>query len=173
MQPQYPGQSQPQAPYGQIPPVAPAPRKRRRWPWILGIIAGVIILACVGGTIAIVLVVNNSPSKTAAQHYYDAIKSQDYATAFSYLDPTMTLTIQGQQQQITSQTFTQAAQGYDTDKGKVSAYSITGVNLNSSTSTGNTADITVQVTRNGAPYDVHLRLQQQGNDWKIVSFDSL
>jgi hypothetical protein len=116
---------------------------------------------------------NNSPAKAASQHYYDAIKSQDYATAYSYLDPTIKLTLQGQQQQINAQTFTQAAQAYDTAKGKVSSYSISSVNLNSSTSAGNTADITVSVTRNGTAYDVHLQLQQQGSNWKIVSFDTL
>src|SRR5579859_1489014 len=170
-----PAQGQPQAqpPYGQVPTGAPPPRKRRRWLWIILGIVVVLVLACVGGALALVLVVNNSPAKAAAQHYYDAIKTQDYNTAYTYIDPTMTITVGGQQQQISAQTFTQAAQGYDTDKGKVSTYSITNVSLNSSTNTGNTAAVTVNVTRNGSAYDVHLQLQQQGNDWKIVSFDSL
>ena len=172
-QPQPPyGQPQPygqQAPYGQAQP----PKRRRRWPLILAIVAAILVLACVGGIAAVVLAVNNSPAKTVSQQYYDAIKSQDYSSAYSHLDPNIKLTSQGQSQQINQQLFTQAAQGYDQAKGKVSAYSITSVNVSSSTNGGNTADITVNVTRNGTAYDVHLKLQQEGNDWKIISFDSL
>ena len=149
-------------------PLSQPVKKRRRWPWILAGVVVVFVLAIAG----LVLVVNNSPAKAASQHYYDAIKSQDYATAYSYLDPTLTLTIQGQSQKISPQNFTQVAQAYDSQKGKVSNYSITSVSLNSSTDTGNTADITVSVTRN-TTYDVHLQLKQEGNDWKVVSFDSL
>jgi len=48
----------------------------------------------------------------------------------------------------------------------VSDYSITGVNVSSSTDTGNTADITVNVTRNGASYDVTIRAAAGQLDWK-------
>jgi len=54
----------------------------------------------------------------------------------------------------------------------VTSYSITSTNVNSS-SGANTAVFTVSVTRNGSPYDVHLKLQQQGSDWKIVSVDNV
>ena len=103
----------------------------------------------------------------------DAIKSQDYAKAYSYVDPNINITLQGQSQQISEQLFAQAAQGYDLAKGNVRDYSIGGVNLSSSSSSGNNADVTVTVTRKGNPYDVHLKLKQEGNDWKIVAFDSL
>jgi len=164
-----------QSPYGQPAPYGQAqpPKKRRRWPWIIAIVAGILLLACVGGIVAVVLAVNNSPAKTVSQQYYNAIQSQDYASAYSHLDPTLKLTSQGQSQQINEQLFTQEAQTYDQAKGKVSAFSITGVNISSSSTTGNTAEITVNVTRNNKSYDVHLKLQQEGNDWKIVSFDSL
>lgn len=168
---------QPPPPYAQTPPVQapmqPAPRKRRRWPLIVGIIIGLVLLVIIGGIAAIVLVVNNSPAKAAVQQYYAAMQSQDYTTAYSYMDPTMTLTIDNKQQQLNQQIFTQVAQAYDTDKGKVSSYSITSVNLKSSTSTGNTADIVVHVTRGNTPYDAHLQLQEQNGSWKIVSFDTL
>ena len=173
-QPQAPYQQQapygqPQAPYGQPQP----PKKRRRWPLILAIVAGILVLACVGGIAAVVLAVNNSPAKTVSQQYYDAMKSQDYTSAYSHMDPSIKLTFQGQSQQINQQLFTQAAQSYDQAKGKVSSYTISSVNISSSSSAGDTADITVSVTRNNKAYDVHLQLQQEGNDWKIVSFDSL
>jgi hypothetical protein len=171
----------PQAPYGQLQSYAPPQtpygqqplKKRRRWPWILAAIVGILVLVTVGGIAAIVLAVNNSPAKAVSQQYYDAIKSQDYAGAYSNLDSNIKLTFHGQTQQINQQLFTQAALGYDQVKGKVSSYSITSVNISSSTSTGNTADVTVNVTRNNKSYDVHLQLQQEGNNWKIVSFDSL
>lgn len=175
-----PGYGQPQ-PYGQpqwgqqppyVQPQQP-PKKRRRWPLILAIVMGVLVLACVGGIAAVVLAVNNSPAKGVSQQYYDAIKSQDYAKAYSYLDPSIKLTFQGQSQQINEQLFAQVGQAYDQAKGKVSNDSVTGVNLNSSTSTGNTADVTVSVTRNNKSYDVHLQLKQEGNDWKIVAFDNI
>jgi membrane protein implicated in regulation of membrane protease activity len=167
-QQQNPSPSQPQ------PPPAPGrlPRRSRRWLWILAALVVVLLLACVGAIAAFVLAVNNSPARAAAQHYYDAIKGRDYSTAYSYLDPAMTLTVQNQSQQLTRQSFTMVAQAYDTQKGRVSDYSISGVTLNSSTEKGNTADIIVKVTRNTS-YDVHLQVKQEGNDWKIVSFDSL
>ena len=167
----YLSQPQPQTFPEQFSPGQP-PRRSRRWLWITAVIVGALILACVGGIVAFILGVNSSPAKVAAQHYYDAIKSRDYASAYSYLDPAMTLTIQNQSQQINQQSFTTVAQAYDTQKGRVSDYSITGVNLNTSTEKGNTADITIKVTR-ATSYDVHLQLKQEGNDWKVVSFDTL
>jgi Domain of unknown function (DUF4878) len=175
-----------QPPFGQPPPpygqpqwgeqpqlYGQPPKKRRRWPLplVIAIIVGIVVLACVGGFAAIFLVLFNSPPKTVVQQYYDAIKSQDYAMAYSYLDPTIEITFQGGSQQITQQAYTQAAQAYDAIKGKVSDFSITYVGINSSSSTGNTADVTVQVTRNGNAYEVNLKLRQEGNDWKIVSID--
>jgi Putative lumazine-binding len=117
--------------------------------------------------------VNNSPAKAVSQQYYDAIRNHDAAKAYSYLDPTMKLTFQGQSQQINEQTFAQVLQAYDQAKGPVSDYSITSTNISTSTSTGNTANVTVRVTRSGNSYDVHLQLRQEGNDWKILSFDGI
>jgi len=131
------------------------------------------VLAFVAGIAAIVLGVNNSPAHTISQHYYDAIKSQDYAQAYAHLDQKMTLTLQGQEQQLNGPLFPQVAQAYDQTKGKVSDYRITGIQISSSTDSGNIAETTVKVTRNATSYDVHLRLKQEGDDWKIVSFDSL
>jgi flagellar basal body-associated protein FliL len=167
-QQQNPYPSQPQSPQAPGQP----PKKSRRWLWIILALVVVLILACVGGITAVILGINNSPAKAAAQHYYDAIKSRDYSTAYTYLDPAMTLTVENQSQQITQQSFTLVAQAYDTQKGRVSDYSISGINLNSSSDMGNTADITVKVTLNTS-YDAHLQLKQEGNDWKIISFDTL
>jgi hypothetical protein len=180
-QPQPPYEQPPQ-PYAQtqysVPPpppgyAAPPPKKSRRRLWItLGIIFGVILLIFVGGIVAIIAYVNNSPAKTVTQQYYDAVKTQNYAQAYSYLD-IQTLTLNGQQQQATQALYTQVAQLIDQQNGKVTDYNITGVSLNSSTSAGSTATVTVNVTRNGKTQEVHVQLRQEGNDWKIVSIDHL
>src|SRR5450755_1457555 len=161
------GQSQPPSPYGQPPqpygqppttygqtpyysppppPVSVPPRKKsRRWLWITLVVVFVIIA---GAVTAFVLAITNSPAKIAVQNYYNAVEAQNYATAYSYLD-IQTLTFNGQQQTASQGLYTQVAQAVDQANGKVTAYTITGVELNSSTSTGNTATITANVTRGG------------------------
>jgi hypothetical protein len=177
-QPPYEQSAQPYAqPQYNVPSVPnyapPPPKKSRRRLWItLGIIFGVILLIFVGGFVAIIAYVNNSPAKTVTQQYYDAVKTQNYAQAYTYLD-IQTLTLNGQQQQATQALYTQVAQVVDQQNGKVTDYNITGVNLSSSTSTGSTAVVTVNVTRNGKTQEVHVQLRQEGNDWKIVSIDHL
>lgn len=179
----YPPYGQPAQPYPQpqynVPPIPvyapPQPRKSRRRLWItLGIILGVLLLIFVGAIVAIVVFVNSStaPAKTVVQQYYDAVKIQNYAQAYSYLD-IQTLTVNGQEQQATQALYTQVAQFVDQQNGKVTDYNITGVNVNSSTSTGNTATVTVNVTRSGKTQEVHVQLRQEGNDWKIISIDHL
>jgi len=110
-----------------------------------------------------------NPATDVANKYYTAIQSQDYATAYSYLDAS---SITFNNQSLTQSLYTQAAQAVDAQKGKVTSYSITSTNLNTSNGV-NTASCTISVTRNGSPYDVHLKLQQEGNDWKIVSIDNV
>lgn len=186
-QPQSPyGQSlygQPQSPYGQSPvfsPIAPQqPKKSRRNLWI---ILSVIVLVVGAGIFALVYFLNhngatdavNTSSKNqdylTAYQYYAAIKNQDYAIAYQYLDPNLRTNQGGQP--VTQDVFIQTGQLVDTEKGPVTNYSITSTSL-SSTNGGNTEDFTVNVTRNGTSYDVHLQLRQEGNDWKIVSFDTI
>jgi Domain of unknown function (DUF4878) len=169
------GQSQPPSPYGQPPqpygqpPPPPKPKKSRRWLWITLVI---ILLVVVGGVAAIILAVNNSPAKTVVQNYYNAVEKQDYATAYTYLG-IQTLTFNGQQQTASQGLYTQVAQAIDQANGTVTGYNVTGISLSSSTSTGNTATVTVDVTRGGKTQAVHVQLQQVGNDWKIVGIDHL
>ena len=182
LQPSYtaPPSERPAQPYAQpqynVPPIAayaPPPKKSRRKMWItLCIILGVILLLIVGGFLAIFAYVNNSPAKTVTQQYYNALESQNYAQAYTYLD-IQNLTLNGQQQQATQALYIQVAQIVDKQNGKVTNYNITGVDLNSSTSAGNTATVTVDVTRNGNTQQVHVQLRQEGSDWKIVSIDHL
>lgn len=168
-----PPQSYPQAPYGHMPGyIQPRPKKsRRRLFIILGILLGMVLLIIAAGIVGLVALVN-SPAKTVVQDYYAAVKSQDYARAYSYLD-IQTLTLNGQQQQASPAVYTQVAQIVDQQNGKVTNYNITGISLNASTSRGNTATVTVDVTRGGKTQEVHVQLRQEGNDWKIVGIDQL
>ncbi|MBE3561897.1 MAG: hypothetical protein IMW89_22150 [Ktedonobacteraceae bacterium] len=178
-QPQQPyGQPQPpygypQQPYGQPPPsYAQPPRKRRTGLWIVLGILVVLLLLCGGGIFAFINYIQHNPATDVVNHYYTSIKNQDYASAFQDLDPTMKLTIGGNEQQATQTLFIQAAQALDNVKGKVTDYKVTSTSLNTNNGVS-TGTFTVNVTRNGAPYDVHLQLRQEGNDWKIVKFDNL
>jgi hypothetical protein len=110
-----------------------------------------------------------APSATAAS-YYKAIQKQDYATAFTYLDISGA-SVEGQQ--ITQDAFVLLAQAVDKTKGTVSSFSQSGISLNTSTSSGNTATVTMDVTRNGSSYTVHLELRQENNVWKITSVDNI
>jgi hypothetical protein len=107
-------------------------------------------------------VVTTTGADSTATQYYQAIQSQNYQKAYSFLK------VQGQNIPATEQLYVQLASGVDTARGKVSSFAI------KSTSTSNGAtNITMTVTRNGKSYDVHLTLQQSGADWKIVTFDQI
>jgi hypothetical protein len=169
--------------YGGFPPAdnypqyqqPPQKKSSLRWLWItLAIVGGILVLACGGCVIAgyagisifgQTVTTALGPPTTAAS-YYQAIEKQDYATAYTYLD-TSGVTVAGQT--FTKDAFVQAAQLYDTAKGKVSSFSQTGMNLDSS---GNTATVTMSVTRNGSAYTVNLQMKKVGSDWKITAADN-
>jgi hypothetical protein len=171
-----------QPPYSGVPPVptyVPAQRSSLRWLWItLAVVGGILVLGCGGCIIASIAGVGFfgqtvttalAPSATA-NSYYNAIKKQDYATAFTYLD-TSGASVEGQQ--ITQDAFVLLAQTVDKTKGTVSSFSQSGFNLNTSTSNGTTATVTMNVTRNGSTYTVHLQLRQENNVWKITGVDNI
>jgi hypothetical protein len=106
-----------------------------------------------------------APVNTANQ-YYNAIKSQNYTSAYSYLDTNLTAS---NGQPLTQDLYTTAAQGLDTEKGTVSSFSIGNISV-----TNDTASVTVSVKRANAPaYDVHLQLRQVNGTWKITSYDGI
>ena len=180
-QPQY-GQPQ-QTPYGQtqqpqygipqVPYYAPQqqqpPKKRRRWLWIVLGVVGVLLLVCVGGGVLLFYLGTHNGATDAANQYYTAIEKQDYNTAFTYLD-TSNFILNGRT--INQVVFSQAGQIVDQTKGKVTNFSITNTSISSNNGV-NTAQITVSVTRNGPPYDVHLNLQQESSGWKITKIDNI
>ena len=171
-----------QPPYSGVPPVptyAPPQRSSLRWLWItLAIVGGILVLGCGGCIIASVAGLGIfgravstaiAPSATA-NSYYKAIQKQDYATAFTYLD-TSGASVEGQQ--VTKDAFIILGQTIDATKGTVSSFSQSGISLNTSTSSGTTATVTMDVTRNGSTYTVHLELRQENNVWKITSVDNI
>jgi len=178
----------PQQPYSQPPPgyrqeqyagappgpgyAQPPKKSSLRWLWItLAIIGGILVLGCAGCAIASVAGIGFfaktviGPS-TTANAYYQAIKNQDYAKAYTYIDTSRISS--GQLQQGTEQAFAALGQLDDRTRGPVTSFSQTGVNVNN-----NTATVTMSVTRNGTSYTVQLQLMQEGNDWKITGFDNI
>ncbi|HLQ27788.1 MAG TPA: hypothetical protein VK140_00955 [Ktedonobacteraceae bacterium] len=179
------GQPPPQAygqqgqPYGGYPPASnyaqPQKKSSLRWLWItLAIVGGILVLACGGCIVASYAGINFlgqtvtsvlGPT-TTANAYYQAIQNRDYTSAYTYLD-TSGVTVAGQT--VTQDAFVKAAQLYDTAKGPVTSFNQTTVNVDSS---GNTASVTMSVTRNGSPYTVNLQLKKVGSDWKITAADN-
>src|SRR6185312_3950752 len=141
------------------------PKKSNRWIWItLGIVGGLLLLGCVGCALIFGLIgkgvqqtvntVTTSIDKTAtavdgqeaqitAQAYYAAIESQQYPTAYSYLDSGL---VTSNNQPLTQDLYTQAAQGRDTSLGLVTNYTV-------SADANDPNNITVSVTRSqGSSY---------------------
>ena len=105
------------------------------------------------------------PAITVSQ-YYSAVEKQDYNTAFSYIGTDLTA---ANGKTLTQQIYTEAAQGLDLVKGKVTNFSVGNISTNN-----NIATVTVSVTRaNAGTYNVQLQLQQVNGSWKITSYDNI
>ncbi len=141
------------------------------WPWILVVLGIEAILGSLNGLWAIRPVARPS---IIVDQYYSAIRHQDYARAYRFLDASLTST-------ITQEQFTKMAQEQDAAYGPVSSYVISpglvttplpGEPLPLVTLASNPAEnVTVTVTRaHGPSYTVHLQGQQVGKDWKITAF---
>lgn len=185
-------------PYGTPPGYAqPQPKKSNRALWItLGIIGGVLILAC--GTCAVLFslgiysfgqTVKTSVSSLEATATAAIATTNADLTATSATAPTQTAeayytAIQGQDYTtaysyldsnlttpsgtpVTQNLFATAAQSRDSSLGKVTNF----------TATADSTDptkVTITVTRgSGAPYTVHMQLSDTSGEWKIVSYDNI
>ncbi len=159
-------------------PASPPPQQRRsRWPRILtiaGIVGGVLALGVIAVFVFTFVSLSTSENQAvkATQAYYDAMKAQNYTQAFTYLYPNRTMQERGVEIRINESVFVTLAQNIDQSDGKVTSYAITSSAVNV-TDTGDVADVTVRVTRSSGAYQVHLQLQKEGNDWKIISMDGL
>ena len=146
-----------------VPGHSPRGRISSRWIWIA---LAVLALLCIPGAVLLALGVGLSVKTVgnpsiAADQYYSAIKSQDYATAYSYLGSRLKTV-------LSQQDFTRSAQHNDAVSGKVTGFSFSGVPA------GNPAIVDVTVTRmNGNTYTVHLEWRQEGGGWKITALDRI
>jgi hypothetical protein len=128
------------------------------------IFAGVGLLEGLVGLVVWLLPGGDSPPANVVNRYYAALENQDYSMAFQYLDPSMGGPLG---QMITQAGFIERAQAYDAEHGRITNYSLAGVQANPSKRV-----FTIKVTRgSGASYRTQLRLTKQGYDWKIVGFD--
>ncbi len=137
--------------------------KSYRWVWIT---LGILALVCViGGWLLIWGIgsaINTYGGATiASDQYYNAVRDQDYARAYTFLGSDV-------KAGLSQQAFTQQAQQQDEAYGHVSSYSYGNVPM------GDPANVTLTVIRtNGTSYMVHLEMSQKGGVWKISAFDRI
>jgi hypothetical protein len=130
------------------------------------------VLSCTGCAIAGALGFNFLAQavgpQIAVQQYYQAVKQQDYATAYSFLASDATVSVNNQSVPVSGESsFQTTASTLDTTLGTVSSY-------RANTQGSDTSHVTVTVTRSqGGSYDVHLVLVKVGNNWKIQSADGI
>jgi hypothetical protein len=163
-------------PFVPVPPMQPPPKKSYRWLWITISILVVLLLAACGfcgwafSQFFTPIVQSETNAINVTNEYYDALHSNDYASAYQYLMP------QGSIKGMALATFTQRAQAVDKQYGAVRSYTTGAVNIVTDSNTGldfSRFTIVVNVTRPGQSYSVLLSLQKSGNDWKITDFDRL
>ncbi len=147
----------PPPPYPDV--AVPARKKSHVGLWITLII---LVLLIAGGAATFFILTN--PSRTAnslVQNYYNAVEQQDYATAYTYID-SQDYNTGGLQIRVTRNAYTIAERTTDLTEGKVTDYHIVNITVN-----GNTATVTVDVTRRGIVREVDVELVQINGNWKI------
>ncbi len=163
-------------PFAPIPPMQPAPKKSYRWLWITISILVVFLLAACGlcgwafSQFVTPIVQSETNVINVTNEYYDALHSNDYASAYQYLMPKDS--IQG----MTLATFTQRAQSADKQYGTIRSYTTGAVNVVTNPNTGfdfSRFTVVVNITRPGQSYSALLTLQKIGDTWKITDFDRL
>jgi hypothetical protein len=137
----------------------------RKWLFI----GGFIVIAIVGfgllfanrfSTEVNTLLSRSDQPEWVAVHYYEALRTQNYAAA--YADFANNAALNGQS--IDESTFIKLATEADTQQGKVFSY-----DLQAQDSTGFNAT----VRRGNQSYSVQLDLQQIGNIWRIATLTGI
>lgn len=133
-----------------------------RWGWVVLIVVGLVCIIC--GTLlalGVGFLASNYGQTHATDMYYSALKTQDYAAAYSYLGPDV-------KAKLSKEAFTQRALLKDATEGRVTRFSF------SNFPTGDPAHVILTVTRaSGTSYTVHLELRQEGGVWKVAAFDGI
>jgi hypothetical protein len=107
----------------------------------------------------------------ACGKYYTAIQKQDYTTAYTYLDSHATITVHGRPVVMNSVgTLAITAQALDTQQGMISSYTATDGNFEQGSTI---VDLTLKVTRTSQSFEVHLKIELVGSDWKILTADGI
>jgi predicted PurR-regulated permease PerM len=134
----------------------PPARQSRRTLWIvLGIVGGVVII----GIILFVVVAANAsnPTKTL-QAYCNALKSNDYQTAYDQFSKSL-------QDQFTEAQYAQSAQSTDSQVGGINNCTVSNVNESGSSASGTITFF----AGNGNSGDAHITLTNENNSWKITN----
>jgi hypothetical protein len=153
-----PGQSQPPTMYA--PPPPPLLRKKsRRWLWV----SLVLLVLVIAGAVATTLILTN-PARavnTVVQNYYNAVEQQDYSTAYTYVDSQSYQSV-GQHIRLGKPEYTLVSRTTDLTEGKLTAYTISDIEVD-----GSTATVTVNATRGGTVRVVTVHLQDVDSTWEI------
>lgn len=150
-----------------------------RWLWMVLVILGVVLLVTmvltIGGLVSLSYAESHRPKVgdaiNASGQYYKAIQRHDYTSAYKSLDRNATITVHSRPVLMNSvDTLATASSALDTQDGMISNYTATDGNFEQGR---NIVDLTMKVTRTGQSYDVHLKLELVGSDWKILSADGV
>jgi hypothetical protein len=142
---------------------------------ILGVLLLVPIVLTMGFIAYLLYAESHQPTVgdaiNASGQYYTAIQRHDYTTAYNSLDKNAIITVQSRPVVMNSvDTLATASQALDTQNGMITNYTATDGNFEQGR---NIVDLTMQVTRSGQSYDVHLKLELVGGNWKILSADGV
>jgi hypothetical protein len=152
-----------------------SPRRSRMVLVLLGVVLIVPLVLLIGIITSLWYANTHRPSvgdaMKASGQYYQAIQRHDYTTAYHSLDQHTTITVQSRPVVMNSlHTLATASQALDTRDGVISGYIATDGHFEQGTTI---VDLTMQVTRTGHFYDVHLKLELASGSWKILSADGL
>lgn len=145
---------------------APEPQQKRQSRRTLWIVVGAVaitiaVLSIITGIVAYRAIQGLKQNGSIPERYYLNIMSGDYTTASAYLDSNATIA----GRPVNQPAFIRLAKAADTQFGIVH-----GITLSTESDATN---VTVTVSRGSRSYDVHLVLKLEGNDWKIISADSI
>ena len=128
------------------------------------IFAGVGLVEGLAGLALWLLPGGDSPTATLVNHYFAALETQDYASAFQDLDLSIGAPFDPA---LTQEEFITRAQAYDAEHGSVTGHALVGVQALPSQRV-----YTIKVTRwSDGSYRTRLRLAKRADEWKIVGFD--